>query len=520
MRRRSAAAVLVAALVSLPGCTVGPEYHTPEGPMVSRYTPEPLPQPTDAGAAGGGTQAFVEGGALPAEWWTVFECPALDALVRQALTDSPTLAGAQAKLQRAREDLESGKGVRLPQADLRVSATRVNIDPQSFDVDRLPIDMPFTLYDVSARVSYTLDLFGRNRRELEGLAAVVDYQRFQLEAARLTIAGNVVTAAIREASLRQQIDRTREVVDLEEKMLAIAERRERLGAIPRIEVAAQRSETAESRAALPDLERRLAGTRNRLAVLLGRAPGEASLPEFHLDDLKLPAELPLSLPSELARQRPDIMAAEALLHEASARVGAATADLYPHITLSATGGSLSTIFSNLLSSGTWFSLLGGTLMQPIFHGGELRAEKRAAVAAFDEAGATYREVLLTGFQDVADVLVALDADAKRLRDRSESAAAAKTILDVTSQRYESGGVSHIELLEAQRRLQRTRIEETRALADRYADSAALFQALGGGWWTAEQGAPASEQATPAPDHAPETLPPTAPQPSPPSGGRL
>ncbi|HYV20811.1 MAG TPA: efflux transporter outer membrane subunit [Verrucomicrobiae bacterium] len=483
------ALALVSVMTLATACAVGPDYHTPDAPVVSRYTPEPL------------APALVEGRDLPAEWWTVFQCPALDALVRQALTDSPTLAGAQAKLGRAQQDLEAGKGVRLPQADLRASATRVDIDPESFDTDRLPVETPFTLYDVSAQVSYTLDLFGRTRRELEGLAAVVDYQRFQLEAARLSIAGNVVTAAIREASLRQQIERTREVVSLEEKMLEIAERRERLGAIPRIEVAAQRSETAEVRAGLPDLERRLAETRHRLAVLLGQVPGEASLPEFHLDDLKLPAELPLSLPSELARQRPDIMAAEALLHEASARVGVATADLYPHITLSATGGSLSTVFANLLGPGTWFTLLGGKLMQPIFHGGTLRAEKRAAMAAFDQAGATYREVLLTGFQDVADVLVALDADAKRLRDRSESAAAAKTILDVTSQRYESGGVSHIELLEAQRRLQRTRIEETRALADRYADSAALFQALGGGWWV-------EKPATP-PDPGPE--PGSAPQ---------
>jgi NodT family efflux transporter outer membrane factor (OMF) lipoprotein len=488
MRGHTAGPVVFFA-ATLAACTVGPEYHTPEAPVVSRYTPDPLPLSMDAGASAGGAQTLVENGPPPAEWWTVFQSPALDALVRQALTDSPTLAGAQAKLVRAREDLEAGKGVRLPQADLRASGTRVNVDPESFGVDRLPVETPFTLYDVSAQVSYTLDLFGRNRRELEGLAAIVDYQRFQFEAARLTIAGNVVTAAVREASLRQEIDRLREVIGLEERLLEVAGRREALGAIPKIEVAAQRAEAAEVRAALPDLERRLATTRHRLAVYLGQAPGAMSLPEFRLEDLHLPAELPLSLPSDLARHRPDIMAAEALLHEASARVGVATADLYPHITLSATGGSLSTVFSSLLGPGTWFSLLGGTLMQPLFRGGTLRAEKRAAVAAFDQAGATYREVLLSGFQDVADVLVALDADAKRLRDRSEAAEAAKTILEVTSQRYENGGVSHIELLEAQRRHLRARIEETRALADRYADSAALFQALGGAWWVAPEPRP-------------------------------
>ena len=479
-RAAAPAVAAIVALALLAACAVGPDFKSPEAPVAPRYTTTPLP-PTTAAAEGPGgeAQTLVEGGAVAPEWWTVFGSAALDDLVRRALQDSPSLAKAQSKLARARADLEAGKGVRLPQVDARVSATRVDIDPDSFDVDRLPVDTPFTLYDVSAQVSYTLDLFGRNRRELEGLAAVVDYNRYEAEAARLMLAGNVVTAAIREASLRRQIDRTREVVAIEERLLDIAARRERLGAIPRIQVAAQRAEAAETRAVLPDLERRLAETRHRLAVYLGQVPGGAEIPEFRLDDLALPRELPLSLPSELARRRPDIMAAEALLHAASARVGVATADLYPRITLSATGGSLSTAFSSLLGPGTWFSLLGGTLMQPIFRGGTLRAEKRAAVAAFDQAGATYREVLLSGFQDVADVLVALDADAKRLRDRAEAAEAAGSILDVTSRLYESGGVSHLELLEAQRRHLRARIEETRALADRYADSAALFQALGG-----------------------------------------
>jgi NodT family efflux transporter outer membrane factor (OMF) lipoprotein len=463
-------------------CAVGPDFQAPDAPVVPRYTTTPLPAVTaSAEGPGGEAQTLVEGGQVPAAWWTVFASPALDDLVQRAIQDSPSLLRAQSKLARAREDLVAGKGVRLPQIEARVSATRVDIDPESFDVDRLPVETPFTLYDVSAQVSYTLDLFGRNRRELEGLAAVVDYQRFEAEAARLMLAGNVVTAAIREASLRRQIERTREVIALEERLLDIAVRRERLGAIPKVEVAAQRAETAETRATLPDLERRLAETRHRLAVYLGQVPGAAEVPEFRLEDLRLPAQLPIRVPSELARHRPDIRAAEALLHEASARVGVATADLYPHITLSATGGSLSTVFSSLLGPGTWFTLLGGTLMQPIFRGGTLRAEKRAAVAGFEQAGAAYREVLLAGFQDVADVLVALDADAQRLHERGEAAEAARTILEVTSQRYESGGVSQVELLEAQRRHLRARIEETRALADRYADSAALFQALGGGW---------------------------------------
>ena len=237
---------------------------------------------------------------------------------------------------------------------------------------------------------------------------------------------------------------------------------------------------------MPELERQLEQVRHRLAVYIGRPPGAAELPQFRLAELQLPAELPLSLPSALARQRPDLRAAEALLHQAAARVGVATANLYPQITLSATAGSLVTNSGDLFSSGTGFYLLGASLTQPLFHGGELQAKRRAALAAYEQAGAAYKEVVLQGFQNVADVLRALEADAKKVKERDDAAMYARSYYEITSARYRAGGVSYYALLDAQRKLHGALLERTQALADRYADSAALFQALGGGWWQESQ----------------------------------
>jgi NodT family efflux transporter outer membrane factor (OMF) lipoprotein len=344
-------------------------------------------------------------------------------------------------------------------------------------------DFPITLATASVSVSYTLDLFGKNRRELEALRAAVEYERFELEAARLMLAGNVVTAAIEEASLREQIEATEAAVALEGRQLEIVERLEQLGGVPKVDVVSQSGELARTRAALPALRRGLEQTRHRLAVYLGQPPAAAQLPEFHLADLRLPTELPLSLPSDLARQRPDIRAAEALFHEASARVGVATANFYPRITLSGTAGAVAV--TPLLNGVAGFALLGASLTQPLFHGGELKARKRSALAALDQAGAAYREAVLSGLQDVADTLVALDADARTLRERAEAAASAKTAYDIPRGSTRAAASACSRLLDAQRQQLAASIEETRAIGDRFADSAALFQALGGGWWTAE-----------------------------------
>ena len=471
MKRASFRALGFAVFAGIWACAHDP-VRPPEIPTAERYTPTPVTE-----------ERLAQGADISARWWTLFKSPALDGLVRQALEASPTLARSSAKLRQAQEDLSARTGgTRFPKVDAKLSANRVDVNPQSLGVQNLPVQTPFNLYLASVGVSYTLDLFGANRRDLEALQAGVDYQRYELEAARLMLAGNVVTAAIREASLREQIAATQEIIELQERQLAITERLVNLGTAAQADAVAQRLDLAQIRAVLPDLQRQLEQVRHRLAVYIGKPPGAANLPEFKLVDLQLPPELPLSLPSELARQRPDIRAAEALLHQASARVGVATANLYPQITLSANLGSLASNGGDLFSSGSGFYVLGASLAQPLFHGDELQAKRRAAVAAYEQAGAAYQEVVLQSFQNVADVLRALEADAKKVKERTDAATQARTYHDITSARFKAGGVSYFFLLDAQRKLHGALIDRTQALTERYADSAALFQALGGGWW--------------------------------------
>jgi len=436
-----------------------------------------------ADAPDGQAQVFVAGADIPAQWWTLFHSPSLDRLVRESLEASPTLAKAEAKLRQAQEDLGARTdATTLPKVDGKLSANRVDIPAGAIGGPGLPIPSPLNLYLATVSVSYNLDLFGAQRNELESLRSAVDYERYQVQAARLMLAGNVVTTAIREAMLRAQIADTEELVALQSRQLAISEQMEKAGGVAHADVVNQRAELAKARASIPDLRRSLQQARHRLAVYAGRPPSAADLPEFHLTDLQLPTELPLSLPSELARQRPDIRAAEAMLQEAGARVGVATANLYPQIALSANAGSIASQASNLFKGGSGFYLLGASIAQPIFHGGELQAKRRSAIAAYDQAAAAYQETVLSGLQNVADTLRALEADASKLKERAEAASQAQAYERITSARYSAGGVSQAAVLDAQRRLRSARLDQVQATADRYADSAALLQSLGGGWW--------------------------------------
>jgi NodT family efflux transporter outer membrane factor (OMF) lipoprotein len=490
-RRTSALrSLLPCAFGLLAACTVGPDFEPPAAPTVTSYRAAPEIEQTAAVAAGGsGVQRFVRERDIPAEWWQLFESPALDALVQQALSDSPSLEQAEARLALAQAELEAKSGgSRLPQVGLNATTNRVDVESGEVSAPALSDEFPLSLSVASVGVSYSLDLFGRNRRELEALAASVDYERFELEAARLMLAGNVVAAAIEEASLRQQLEATLAAIELQTRQLGILEELEQLGAVPRLDLVMQSGELARTRSTLPVLEQQIESMRHRLAVLLGQPPGSVTLPELELGvDLQLPTELPLSLPSALARQRPDIRAAEALLHEATARVGAAQANFYPDITLSATAGGVAV--APFISGTAGFALLAASIAQPLFSGGALRAEEQAAEAVFAQAGAAYQEVVLSALQDVADTLAALDADARILRERSEAARFAETAYGIASQQYEAGGVSLLTLLEAERNFVASSIDETEALGIRFAHSAALFQALGGGWWSEETAAP-------------------------------
>lgn len=480
-------AALVAA--ALAGCAVGPDYRRPAPPEVASYTGKELPAETDtAPGVGGGTQRFVPGGEIPAQWWELFRSEALDRWIREALANSPTLDAAEATLRRARETLRARSGELLPRVDGNVSASRQKLSGASLGQPDARIN-PFTLYNASVDVSYTLDLFGKVRRELEALQAQVDYQRFQLEGAYLTLASNIVTAALLEASLRAELKATRYIAATEEEQLAIIEKKFELGGIARTDVLAQRASLAQTRAVLPPLEKRIAQNRHLLAVLAGRFPGDAAdLPEFDLEGFRLPEELPVSLPSSLVRQRPDIRSAEELLHAASATVGVATANLYPQITLSARYGTGASQIGDMFGPGTAAWGIGAGLLQPIFRGGTLEAERRAAIAAFDQAAAQYRETVLQGFRDVADVLRALEYDAMTLKAQAEAEAAARDTLDIARMQVRFGATSYLSLLNAQRQYFLARILLINVQSARFADTAALFQALGGGWWNREPGA--------------------------------
>ena len=477
----------VAALTAtLAGCAVGPDFRTPSPPETTRYTETPVP-PETAGAAvtGGASQRFVAGAKVADDWWALYQSEPLNALIRTAIAESPTLASAQATLVQVRETYAAREGALLfPGVDATAGASRQKV-AASTSTGGVGGAI-FNLYNASVSVGYMLDFFGRNRRELEGLASRVDYTGYQLDAAYLALTSNIVTTVVREASLRAQIAAVHDILVNEEKALNLIEKQRQLGGIGRLPVLAQGAQVAQTRALLPPLERELAQTRHLLAVLIGRFPSDAALPVIDLESLTLPVELPVSLPSELVRQRPDIRASEALLHQASAQIGVATANLYPQITLSGSFGVGSTSFRDFLGGPSAWSI-GAALLQPLFHGGQLQAERRAAIAAYDAAAAQYHETVLLAFQNVADALKALEDDARLLKAQAEAERIARESLDLTQRQYQVGAVSFLTLLVVQRQYNQARLALVQVQGNRYADVAALFQALGGGWWNRESG---------------------------------
>jgi NodT family efflux transporter outer membrane factor (OMF) lipoprotein len=481
-------ALCIAVGLALSACAVGPDFHAPDAPRVAdashAYTPAPLP--AMAASANSPTyvpQHFVDGQDIAATWWEAFQSPALNALVQSALANSPTVTAAQAALRQAEENYRAEYGSRVfPSVSGQLNAGRQRYAlPQS---EQIPAGATANLFQAGIDVSYTLDIVGGNRRELEAVRAAIDYQRYQVEATWLSLTSSVVATAIQEASLRAQLQVTRDVVENADKSLKVINAQVQLGALARGALLQQQTLIAQQKAQIPPLEKSLAQTRHQLAVLAGRLPGDEGLPTFDIESLTLPRELPLSVPSALVHQRPDIRSSEAQLHEASAQIGVATANLYPQITLSAGVDRQSFKLDKLFDTGTTGWSLAAGLVQPIFNGGALRARKRAAVAAYDAAQAQYRSTVLNAFLDVANTLRAIDTDADAVTATADAERLANESLGLVTRQYQLGAVSYLASLDAQRTYLSTRVALVQARAARYTDTAALFQALGGGWWNA------------------------------------
>jgi len=473
---------LAALLGTLSSCMVGPDYERPGLAAPPTYTRESLPEKTaSTPIPGGEEQRFVKDLDIPGQWWTLFQSAPLSALIDRALQSSPTLAAAHAALRQARELAAAQEGLLFP----TLQASFVPSYQKSSGTLAPPLNnntLKYALYNSQLSVGYTLDVFGGTRRALESMEAQAEFQRFQLEAAVLTLTANLVVAAVQEASLRAQIGATREVIAFNTKSLDLLRRQLGAGAVTGLEVAAQEAALAQVQQTLPPLEKQLEQNRDLLLALAGGFPNDRAEEPFDLTGLHLPENLPVSLPSKLVEQRPDVRAAEAQLHSSSALIGVAVANRLPQFTISAAYGGLSTQFGRMFDPGNTFWSVMGSATQTLLSGGTLMHQQRAAEAAFDQASANYRGAVLTGFQNVADTLYALQSDADSLKAAVLAERSAKVTLGIVQKQVQAGQVNYLSLLSAQAAFQQAAIIRVQAQAIRLADTAALFQALGGGWW--------------------------------------
>jgi len=469
------------ALLCVAGCAVGPNFKKPAAPDVSDYTAAPLSHTAAANVAGGQEQRFAKGADIAADWWTLFHSKPLNDLIEQSLANNPDLKAAHAALLVARENVLAQRGAYYPSVAANFSASRQRQSGQIAPTLNSN-EFLFNLFTPQVSVSYVPDVFGLNRRTVESLQAQEQGVRFQMLATYTTLTANVVVTAIQEAAMQAQIDATRRLIELNANMLQILQYQFAKGYASQLDVAAQESQLAQVSATLPPLLKQLAQLHDLLAVLAGRFPSQAPDEKFELASLKLPEDLPVSLPSALVAQRPDVLQAEANLHDASAKIGIAIANRLPNIVLTANAGSTAAAMSQLFTSGTGFWGVGAAATAPIFQGGTLLHQERAAKAAYVQAAEQYRSTVLTAFQNVADTLTALEQDAEAVKASAAAADAAKVTLDLAQRQFQDGYAGYLALLNAEQAYQQGVINLLQAQASRYADTAALFQALGGGWW--------------------------------------
>ena len=487
MHARPAFGALMAGVVagSLAACAVGPNFKRPPPPAAPGYGSAPVQGQTAAAeGAGGAAQTFVAGMDIPSQWWTLFKSPELDQLVEQAFKGNPDVDAAKAALRQAHELYSVQKTSFFPTVQGEFSGVRAkNALGTIANPTSLPQTNPYyNLYTAQLSVSYLPDVFGATRRQVEIAKAQEQNNRFQLEAVYLTLSSNVVVTAVQEASLRGQVDATLRLLELQHQLTDTVQRQRTLGTASDLDVLAQQSAEAQTAQSLPPLQKQLGQTRDALTALLGRLPSEEPTQTFHLADLTLPGELPVSLPSKLVEQRPDVRQAEENMHAASAAVGVAIADMLPQFAISGNIGSSSLAIGQLFGPYTGFWDAGASLTQTLFDAGALLHKKRAADAALDQAAAQYRAAVILACQNVADSLRALQADADALKASAEAERAARVTFELAQRQRELGTISWVAVLNAEQSYRTAQLALVQAQANRYSDTAGLFQSLGGGWW--------------------------------------
>ncbi|HXX53987.1 MAG TPA: efflux transporter outer membrane subunit [Thermodesulfovibrionales bacterium] len=475
-------AICFLSVIDMMGCTVGPDFVRPEPLPVKHYTQQA--EPTTTIPADGQAQRFEEGAAVIAEWWRLFNSSKLDDVIKEAVANNQTLQAAQARLRQSQDNLRAGYGVFYPQVDVGFEAARLKAS--QVNISGTPGSSIFNLYTLTGTISYALDVFGGNRRVVESLQAQEDFQRYTVLGTYLALTGNVVNTVIAAVTYGAQIEATEQIISAEKEQIEIAEAQAEAGTVPYMNVLSIKAQMAATEATIPQLKQKLSQAKHLLAALVGHTPAEWAAPHVDLADLELPTDLPITLPSELVRQRPDILAAEAQLHSASAEIGVATAALFPSFTLNGTAGLNNTSISDLLKSSGSFWSLGANIAAPLFHGGTLVSQRQAAIDAYEESQANYRQTVLSAFTQVADTLRALEHDAETLHAQSQALSAAEEALMLTQANYQAGIANYLQVLIANGQYHQAKLGYLQALAQRFQDTVALFIALGGGWWNADE----------------------------------
>ncbi len=472
----------VVTLGLLVGCTLGPDFVRPKPPPVERYTR--VANPSETVAAGEVAQHFEVGSKITADWWRLFKSTKLDSVVRAAVLNNFSLQAAQATLRQSQATLRAGYGVFFPQMDVGFTPMRQQFSPARFGSSAS--SSVFNLFTLSTTVSYTLDVFGGERRTVENLGAQTDLQHYTERAAYLTLTGNIINSVIARAAYRAEIEATQQLIGIQQKQIGVTETQVKAGTVPYLNVVSLRSQLATLEASLPPLQQKLSQTEDLQASLAGKLPADWNPPDIKLADLTLPSHIPLSLPSELVRQRPDILSSESQLHSSSANIGVTTAALFPTISLSGSYGYNNQTLANLFLNSSNIWSMAANFAQPIFHGGTLWYGRKAALEAYQSSLANYRQTVLNAFEQVADTLQALDHDAEALAAQQQALSAAEESLKLVTANYQAGLVNYLQVLTANSQYQQAKLGYLQASAQRFQDTVAFFVALGGGWWNADK----------------------------------